>query len=310
MTRSNGTAARRFASDSAWRRPAALSETSMCWPRCCSGSERSVRPWRVRTTVSTPPSLSTVTARPAGRSRTIAAMPDTMAGYHPRALLLVRAFEKPIRRSSLGGSIAGIVAGSVVMYGAAVDPWPVAAVVTIPVTVGVGLAVTFLFLPTRVRRAFEAFSWLGAREVDRLRERTASPPPASGGGRRGVARGEPRRPHHSRGACRDAAEPRADRRGPHRARRARRPAVRNPGPGPARGRRAPGVRRDPRDRRLRPRGARRGGRVDAARLRPCPGGEGRRGGHGGALPAGPRRAGRPGVRWSPSAPRWVARRRR
>ena len=105
-------------------------------------------------------------------------MPDTMAGYHPRALLLVRAFEKPIRRSSLGGSIAGIVAGSVVMYGAAVDPWPVAAVVTIPVTVGVGLAATFLFLPTRVRRAFEAFSWLGAREVDRLRERTASPPPA------------------------------------------------------------------------------------------------------------------------------------
>lgn len=106
-------------------------------------------------------------------------MPDWTAGYHPRALLLVQAFAGPIRRSSLGGVIAGIVAGGIAMYGLTGVPWPAAAVVAIAATVGVGLGVTFLLLPTRERRAFEAFSWLGAREVDRIRERTGSPPPTS-----------------------------------------------------------------------------------------------------------------------------------
>src|SRR4051812_49652823 len=70
MTRSKVTAARRVASACAWRRPASLSDTSTCWPRCCSGSERSVRPWRVRTTVSTSASLS------AGNAHTGGVIPD------------------------------------------------------------------------------------------------------------------------------------------------------------------------------------------------------------------------------------------
>jgi hypothetical protein len=94
-------------------------------------------------------------------------------------VLLVQAFAGPIRRASLGGVIGGMVAGAVVMYGLAAAPWLVAALVAIAATVGVGLAVNFVLLTTRVRRAFEAFSWLGAREVDRLRERAGSPPPTS-----------------------------------------------------------------------------------------------------------------------------------
>ena len=57
MTRSNATWARRRPSASAWRRPSALMEMSMCWPMCWSGTDRSVRPWRVRTSVSIAASL-------------------------------------------------------------------------------------------------------------------------------------------------------------------------------------------------------------------------------------------------------------
>ena len=43
----------RFARASAWARPALESSMSMRWPRCCSGNDRGVSPWRVSTSVST-----------------------------------------------------------------------------------------------------------------------------------------------------------------------------------------------------------------------------------------------------------------
>ena len=101
-------------------------------------------------------------------------MADPLAGYHPRAVLLVRALGRPLRRASLVGSIAGIVAGSVIMYGLPTVPWPVAAVLTVLVTVGIGFAMTLVLLPTDVRRALDAFGWLWDREVGRFRERTGS----------------------------------------------------------------------------------------------------------------------------------------
>jgi hypothetical protein len=107
-------------------------------------------------------------------------MADPLAGYHPRAVLLVQAFNRPLRRASLIGCVAGIVAGSVAMYGLSAAPWPVAALVAIGVTAGIGFAVTLALLPTTVRRAFEAFSWVGAREVDRFTERTGSTTPGNG----------------------------------------------------------------------------------------------------------------------------------
>jgi len=106
-------------------------------------------------------------------------MPDVFAGYHPRAVVLVQTLNRPIHRASLAGSIAGILAGGVVMYGLEAAPWPVAAVIAIAATVGFGLAVTLLILPTRVRLAFEAYMWLGAIDIDRLDERTGSRPPGN-----------------------------------------------------------------------------------------------------------------------------------
>jgi hypothetical protein len=106
-------------------------------------------------------------------------MADPLAGYHPRAVLLVAAFGRPLRRASLVGAVAGIVAGAAAMYGLESSPWLIAAALAIAATVGIGFAVTLVLLPTGVRRAFDAFSWLGAREVDRFRERTGSTTPRS-----------------------------------------------------------------------------------------------------------------------------------
>ena len=107
-------------------------------------------------------------------------MADRLAGYHPRAVLLVRAFDRPLRRASIVGVIAGIIAGMVVMYGVPALAWPAAAVIAILVTVGIGFAVTLVLLPTRVRRAFDAFGWLAALEVDRFKERTGASTAGSG----------------------------------------------------------------------------------------------------------------------------------
>jgi hypothetical protein len=122
-------------------------------------------------------SRAAATILTAAPSPTIAPMPQPSVAFHPRALLLVEAFGSPIHRASVVGSVAGIVAGSVAMYGLESAWWPVAAVVAIAATVVVGLAVAVVVLPTRVRRAFETFSWLAAREVDRLEERTGSKVP-------------------------------------------------------------------------------------------------------------------------------------
>ena len=101
-------------------------------------------------------------------------MADPLAGYHSRAVLLVRAFGAPLRRASIAGVIAGIVAGAAVMYGTSTAPWPVAAALSVASTVGIGFAVTLVLLPTTVRRAFDAYGWLGALEVDRFKERTGA----------------------------------------------------------------------------------------------------------------------------------------
>jgi hypothetical protein len=101
-------------------------------------------------------------------------MADRLAGYHPNAVLLVRAFDRPLRRASMVGLIAGILAGAVVMYGLSRTPWPVAAAAAILATVGIGFAVTLLLLPTKVRRAFDVYGWLAAREAERFKARTGA----------------------------------------------------------------------------------------------------------------------------------------
>jgi hypothetical protein len=104
---------------------------------------------------------------------------NPLAGYHPRAVLLTQAFGRPLKRASQVGLFAGILAGAVADYGLQAAPSLVAGAVAIGVTVGIGFAVTLALVPTKVRRSFEVFSWVAAREIDRFRERTASTSPRS-----------------------------------------------------------------------------------------------------------------------------------
>ena len=99
-------------------------------------------------------------------------------GYHPRAVAMVAGFGGTIRRASLIGATAGIVAG--ILLGNLVPATTSGLVVmglTLFLTVGVGTGVALLAVTPRVRRAYEAFSWLGHRESARFRRTTASPVP-------------------------------------------------------------------------------------------------------------------------------------
>jgi hypothetical protein len=96
-------------------------------------------------------------------------------GYHPRAMAMVVGFGPTLRRASLVGLVAGVAAAILVAFLLPPDvPGLVAlvALVAVPVVVGTGLAM--LLVPPPVRRAYEAFSWLGHRELARFREATAS----------------------------------------------------------------------------------------------------------------------------------------
>ena len=96
-------------------------------------------------------------------------------GYHPRALALVGGFGPVIRRASLGGLAAGIVAGTIawLVMPAVVPPLAQFAIlVTLPVVLGTTVA--FILVPGPMRRAYEAFSWLGHREVARFKAATGS----------------------------------------------------------------------------------------------------------------------------------------
>ena len=106
--------------------------------------------------------------------------PPPPAAYHPRAVLLVAAFGPRIQRASVVGLVAGIVAGAVAGFGtAAWAPWPLVALIAAVAAALVGTVAAIAMLPTTIRRAFEAFSWLGHRDVARFRERTGSRTPGT-----------------------------------------------------------------------------------------------------------------------------------
>jgi hypothetical protein len=106
--------------------------------------------------------------------------PPPPAAYHPRAMLLVAVFGPPIRRASIGGLAAGVAAGGVAGFGATEQvPWPVVALVAAASAALVGTVVAIALLPTTIRRAYEAFSWLGHRDVARFREATGSRTPTN-----------------------------------------------------------------------------------------------------------------------------------
>jgi hypothetical protein len=97
----------------------------------------------------------------------------------PRSVAIARAFSRPLNRSLVIGGVATIVVVTV-MVGLGVYErvtWAIAPIVAAAIAGLVGLVVAILVLPAKIRRAFEAYSWLGHAEVERFRRRTGSPVP-------------------------------------------------------------------------------------------------------------------------------------
>jgi hypothetical protein len=103
---------------------------------------------------------------------------SVMDGYHPRAVVMVHAFGPRMRHASVAGLVAGVTTAVVlgVALSGALHGLATMALVTIG-TVLAGTAAAFMAVPRPLRRAFEAYSWLGRRETIRFRATTASPVP-------------------------------------------------------------------------------------------------------------------------------------
>src|SRR3954447_25313037 len=105
--------------------------------------------------------------------------PPNTPEFHRRGLLLVHALGGPLRRVTLiGGIVAAVVGAAVIVALGTGAPFQAAALAGIVGGVA-GTVVAILAMPRRIRSAFEAFSWLGRRELDRLHERTGTGPMAN-----------------------------------------------------------------------------------------------------------------------------------
>jgi hypothetical protein len=101
-------------------------------------------------------------------------------GAHPdRSIAIVRAFRRPLSRSIvIGVGVAIFVAP--LLTGARFDLQfdGTIGIVAIGLLGGLaGVVAAILTVPPRIRRAFEAYSWLGHDEVRRFRQRTGAPVP-------------------------------------------------------------------------------------------------------------------------------------
>jgi hypothetical protein len=110
-------------------------------------------------------------------------MADTSLDAFPeRSVAMVRAFSPVLQRALLiSGVIAAVVAILAMRLVAdrvsdALGPPLVALVGAV-----VGVTIGFLSVPSPLRRAFEAYSWLGRTEMDRFEARTGGPVPTKPG---------------------------------------------------------------------------------------------------------------------------------
>ena len=108
---------------------------------------------------------------------------QSLDAYPERSVAVVRAFRAPLNRSLIVGAIVA-VAVALFLVGLRVDegfPGTIGIVVIGLVAGLVGAVVGVLAMPARMRRVFEAYSWLGHREVARFRARTGGPVPVGRG---------------------------------------------------------------------------------------------------------------------------------
>jgi hypothetical protein len=108
-------------------------------------------------------------------------MDDALARLPPRSTAIVQGFGRPLNRSLLlGGAVTVVIVTAFVAVGAGERlGWVIAPFVMAAVGALVGVVVAILALPRRVRRAFEAYSWLGHAEIERFKERTGGTVPTN-----------------------------------------------------------------------------------------------------------------------------------
>ena len=99
--------------------------------------------------------------------------------YPERSVAIVRAFQRPLNRALVAGAVVAAFVVLMLVGARADEPFPgTIGIVVVGLLGGLaGLVVAILAVPARVRRAFEAYSWLGHDEVHRFRERTGGPVP-------------------------------------------------------------------------------------------------------------------------------------
>jgi hypothetical protein len=95
-----------------------------------------------------------------------------------RNVAMIHAFSPMLNRALLvGATLAIVVAILMTPFVADGLPSPFQPIVTAAVGALVGTLAAFLSFPARLRRSFEAYSWLGRTEMDRFVERTGGPVP-------------------------------------------------------------------------------------------------------------------------------------
>jgi hypothetical protein len=112
---------------------------------------------------------------------TTLASPPGVPAFHPRGMLLAKAFVGPLKRATwiagIGAVVIDLLLTTALGEGFSLLLAPVVA--ALGATAGVALAA--LTMPPGSRRAFESFAWLGGREMRRFEERTGTKVPTDPG---------------------------------------------------------------------------------------------------------------------------------
>jgi hypothetical protein len=88
-----------------------------------------------------------------------------------------RGFSRPLDRGSTVGAVVAVGVAIAITFVARDAITPLLAILVAIVAATVGTAVGVLAVPSGMRRAFEAYSWLGRTEIDRFKARTGGPFP-------------------------------------------------------------------------------------------------------------------------------------
>jgi hypothetical protein len=108
--------------------------------------------------------------------------------YRRRATPLAQRFKRSIHLAQVASVVVATVSTTTVMLLTRDLPGPVRLVIAVALSTALGIGAFLLALTPRTRRALEAFSWVGERDMDRfIRETGSRPPTSTRGARRWLA---------------------------------------------------------------------------------------------------------------------------